>query len=260
VTASAAARSGVAAGLYHQDTGAAGAAGPPLVLVHGAGGRLRQWPAALRELPGRRVIALDLPGHGSSPPPAHRSVPAYARSVLGLLDSLGVGTAAIAGHSMGGAVALALALEAPSRVAALALVGTGARLRVAAAILQATADPERFRVFAERSADLSFGPGASAALRREFADDWRAAGAEVAHGDFLACDAFDAMSRLGEIRAPTLVICGAEDRLTPLRYSEYLRDHVAGARLEVLAGAGHMVMLEAPAAVADAVGGFLAGL
>jgi pimeloyl-ACP methyl ester carboxylesterase len=145
-------------------------------------------------------------------------------------------------------------------VAALALVGTGARLRVAAAILQATADPERFRVFAERSADLSFGPGASAALRREFADDWRAAGAEVAHGDFLACDAFDAMSRLGEIRAPTLVICGAEDRLTPLRYSEYLRDHVAGARLEVLAGAGHMVMLEAPAAVADAVGGFLAGL
>jgi pimeloyl-ACP methyl ester carboxylesterase len=56
------------------------------------------------------------------------------------------------------------------------------------------------------------------------------------------------------------VICGAEDRLTPLRYSEYLRDHVAGARLELVPGAGHMVMLEAPSRVADAIGGFLAGL
>ena len=253
-------RSGVAAGLFHEDSGAPGAPGPPLVLVHGAGGSLRHWPAAVRRLPGRRVIALDLPGHGSSPPPAHGSVGACARSVLGLLDALGVDRAAIGGHSMGGAVALTLALEAPGRVAALALVGTGARLRVAPAILQATADPERYRGFGEGSAEVSFGPGASAALRREFAEGWRAVDAAVAHGDFLACDVFDAMARLGEIRAPALVVCGTEDRLTPPRYSEYLRDHLAGARLELVPGAGHMVMLEAPEQVAAAIEGLLAGL
>jgi pimeloyl-ACP methyl ester carboxylesterase len=68
------------------------------------------------------------------------------------------------------------------------------------------------------------------------------------------------MARLGEIRAPALVVCGSEDRLTPPKYSEHLRDHIQGARLEVVPGAGHLVMLEAPAAVARAVEAFLASL
>jgi pimeloyl-ACP methyl ester carboxylesterase len=184
----------------------------------------------------------------------------YARSVLGLLDALGVGPAAFAGHSMGGGIALTLALEAPARVAALALVGTGARLRVGPAILQATSDPESYRAFGEASAERSFGPGASPALRAAFAEGWRAVEASVTHGDFLACDAFDVTARLPEIRAPAAVICGSCDALTPPKYSEYLRDHIAGARLTRVAGAGHMVMLEAPGAVAEAIQGLLATL
>lgn len=249
-----------AAGLFHSDSGPARAGGPPLVLVHGAGGTHRHWPEEVRGLPGRRAVAVDLPGHGASPGPAPETVPGLAAGVLALLDALAVPRAVVAGHSMGGAVALALALEAPARVAGLVLVGTGARLRVAPAILQATADPAALAAAAESMAQWSFGPSAGPDLRRALAEGLLANAPGVVHGDFAACDAFDVTARLGEIRAPALVLCGSEDRLTPPKYSELLRDRIAGARLELVPGAGHMVMLEAPAAVARAVEAFLASM
>ncbi len=247
-----------AAGLFHVDSGPG--AGPPLVLVHGAGGTHRHWPEAIRALPGRRVIALDLPGHGGSPGPAPASVAAYAGSVLGLLDALRLTSVAVAGHSMGGAVALTLALETPARVAGVCLVGTGARLRVSPAVLQATADPAALAGAADSVAAWSFGSASGEALRREFVEGLLANAPGVVHGDFAACDAFDVMGRLGEIRVPALVVCGDQDRLTPPKYSQFLRDRIAGARLEAVPGAGHMVMLEAPEAVARLVEGFLTTL
>ncbi len=247
----------MAGGIFHLDSGPAGS-GPPLVLVHGAGGTHRHWPEAVRALPGRRVIALDLPGHGDSPGPPAGDVAGYARSVLGLMDALGIGAAVVAGHSMGGAVALTLALEAPARLAGLGLVATGARLRVSTAVLQATANPAALAGAADSLAAWSFGASAGDALRREFVAGFLANAPGVVHGDFAACDAFDVVARLGAIRAPALVVCGTEDRLTPPRYSEFLRDHIAGARLEVIPGAGHLVMLEAPAEVARLLDGLLA--
>lgn len=249
----------LAAGISFTDS-SPGAPGPPLVLLHGAGGTHRDWPEETRALAGRRVVAIDLPGHGGSPGPALTSVSDCARSVVRLLDGLGVGEVVGVGHSLGGAIALTLALEAPARVAGLVLVSTGARLRVSPAILQVTADPSALAAGADEIAAAVFGPGASPALRRELAEGLRSAAPGVAHGDFVACDRFDAMARLGEIRAPTLVVCGGEDRLTPPKYSEYLRDHVAGARLELVPGAGHMVMREAPERVAEVIASFLAAL
>ena len=247
----------LAAGLFYTDSATGSAAGPPLVLIHGAGGTHRSWPDELRTLPGRRVIALDLPGHGDSPGPGCSSIPAYARSVAGLLDALGLASAVIAGHSMGGAIALTLALETPARVAGLILAGTGARLRVAPAILEATADPTTFSQAADLIAEWSFGKRAGPALRQEFAAAMVAGAPQVAHGDFTACDGFDVRERLGAIQAAALVVCGTDDALTPPKYSEYLRDHLARAQLELVPGAGHMVMLEAPAEVAAAVESFL---
>lgn len=249
----------LAAGISFTDSAPA-APGLPLVLLHGAGGTHRHWPEELRTLAGRRVLALDLPGHGASPGPSHTTVPGYVRSVVGFLDALGVERAAVAGLSMGGAVALTLALDHPARVAALVLADTGARLRVSPAILAATADPAALATGADDMAASSFGPGASPALRRELADELRAAAPGVVHGDFLACDAFDVLARLGELRVPALVVCGTEDRFAPPRYAEYLRDHIAGARLELVPGAGHMAVREAPARVAGAVAVFLASL
>jgi pimeloyl-ACP methyl ester carboxylesterase len=250
----------IVAGLSCSESSPPDAAGPPLVLVHGAGGTHEHWPAEVRTLPGRRVLALDLPGHGGAPGPALTSIGAHARAVLALLDALRVPAAVLAGHSMGGAIALTVALDAPSRVAGLALVGTGARLRVSPAVLQATADPAALAAGAETMADFAFGALAGEELRRAFVAGMLACPPGVAHGDFAACDVFDVMARLAELRAPTLVVCGSEDRLTPPKYSQFLRDHIAGARLELVPGAGHLVMLEAPARVAAALEGFLASL
>jgi pimeloyl-ACP methyl ester carboxylesterase len=248
-----------AAGIAFEEHAPPGATGVPLVLVHGAGGTHAHWPEALRRLPGRRVLAVDLPGHGGSPPPGERAVPAYARRIVDLLDALGIARAAVGGHSMGGAVALTLALDAPERVAGLLLVGTGARLRVAPAILQAWADPARASELAIAAAGFFFGAGASPELLRAFAEGMEAVAPGVVHGDFTACDAFDVIARLGEIRAPARVVVGAEDKLTPLKYSTLLRDRLPGEGFLVVPGAGHMVTWEAPEAVTKEGASLVAG-
>jgi pimeloyl-ACP methyl ester carboxylesterase len=65
----------------------------------------------------------------------------------------------------------------------------------------------------------------------------------VLHGDFLACDSFDVTERLAEIQQPGLVVCGELDRMTPLRGGQFLADALPAGRLEVIPGAGHMVMV-----------------
>jgi pimeloyl-ACP methyl ester carboxylesterase len=83
---------------------------------------------------------------------------------------------------------------------------------------------------------------------------------EVLHGDFTACDAFNVMDRLGEITAPAFVLCGFQDHLTPSKYSVYLRDRIARSVLHLVEGAGHMVMVERPEAVVEALSTFLDSL
>jgi pimeloyl-ACP methyl ester carboxylesterase len=247
-------------GIAFEDHAPADAAGVPLLLVHGAGGTRATWPEALRRLPGRRVVAVDLPGHGASPLPGERAVEAYVRRLVDLLDALGIARAALGGHSMGGAIALGLALDAPDRVAGLLLVGTGARLRITPAVLQAAADPARAREVAEAVAAVSFGAAVPEALREECARGLAAGAPGVLHGDFTACDAFDAMDRLGAVRAPARLVVGAEDRLTPPKYAAFLRERLPGEGLLVVPGAGHMVTWEAPGAVAREGALLLAGI
>ena len=78
--------------------------------------------------------------------------------------------------------------------------------------------------------------------------------------DFLACDVFDRRADVSRIALPTLILCGDADRMTPVKFSQYLHEQIAGSQLIVVPGAGHMVMLEQPAAVAEAVAYFLTSL
>ena len=76
----------------------------------------------------------------------------------------------------------------------------------------------------------------------------------------MACNTFDETGRIEQIRQPALVICGSEDKMTPLRQSQFLAEHIPEATLKTIPGAGHMVMLEKPQPVADSLLGFLDGV
>lgn len=229
---------------------------PPLVFLHGAGGTHLHWPPQVRRMNGQRIFALDLPGHGKSGGVGSQSVIGYAQAVIDFLDAARLNAAVFVGHSMGGAISLTLALEFPQRVLGLGIVGSGARLRVHPQILEGTADPARFHETVKLINEWAYGPAADARTKELAAERMAQTRPAVLHGDFFACNEFDVMQRLGEINVPTLILCGTEDRLTPLKYSEYLRDHIRGARLLTFPGAGHMVMLEQPQEVAQALAAF----
>ena len=226
-----------------------------LVLVHGAGGSHLDWPAPLRRLRGANVYALDLPGHGRSEGPGRSGIADCRDFLLAFLDALDLERATVVGHSMGGAIALDFALHYRDRLAGLVLVGSGARLRVAPAIL--TGILSDFEATVDLVCDYAFGPSASEQLRRLGRQRLLKTPPQVLHGDYVACDAFDVMERLGEVRCPTLVIGGTADMLTPPKYAVYLRDHIPGAELVLVDAAGHMVMLEKPEVVARAISKFI---
>ncbi|WKZ51095.1 MAG: alpha/beta hydrolase [Anaerolineales bacterium] len=242
--------------IFHFSHGAENVSCPPLIFIHGAGGTHLHWPPQVRRMPGQRVFALDLPGHGKSGGIGSQSVADYARAVVDFLDAVRFNTAVFVGHSMGSAVALTLALDFPQRVIGLGLVGSGARLRVAPQILENTASEATFPAAVKLVNDFAFGASALPSLKELAARQMAEIRPAVLHGDFLACNEFDVMPRLGEIAVPTLILCGGEDRLTPVKYSEFLRDRIPAARLVVFPGAGHMVMLEQPEAVAQALSDF----
>ncbi|MGD2057447.1 MAG: alpha/beta hydrolase [Anaerolineales bacterium] len=230
--------------------------GPPLVFVHGAGGDHLHWPPQVRRLPEHTVYALDLPGHGRSGGPGCGRIEDYVERIETWMDDMHISRVILGGHSMGGAITQQFALDSPQRLAGLILVGTGARLRVDPSILEATADAQRLEEAVDAIIDWSFSESAPERLtelaRRRMLDVDHI----VIHDDFVACDQFDVMDRVNEIKLPALVLCGEQDRLTPMKYSEYLFDKLVQARLIRVPDAGHMVMLEQPEIAARAISEF----
>ncbi|MCP4543767.1 MAG: alpha/beta hydrolase [Chloroflexi bacterium] len=231
--------------------------GPTVVLVHGAGGMRLHWPAELRRIPGATVYTLDLPGHGRSRGEGCDTINGYAEVVDAFIRTVGVEQAIITGHSMGGAIAITLALDFDC-VAGLVLVGTGARLRVAPAILDGIHN--NFAKSAELVTRFAWSSEAPARLTELGQQALLDTDPDVLWGDFTACDHFDVMDRLSEIQVPTLVITGTADRLTPIKYAHFLAESISGAHLITIDDAGHMVMLEEAVEVGKAVREFLGNL
>ncbi len=250
------------AGIHYFEHRGGGLSGgkPPLVFIHGAGGNHLHWPPQVRRLSGETVYALDLPGHGRSEGPGCSSITEYVERIDAWLEAMNLSAIILGGHSMGGAITQQFALQLPQKLKGLILVGTGGRLRVHPTILETTADPAQFKDAVNTIIDWSFSASAPERLvelarRRMLEVDHN-----VIHDDFVACDNFDVMQQLSEIKIPSLVICGEADRLTPIKYSEYLLDQLLKAHLVRVPDAGHMVMLEKPDVVAEAVAEFAAGI
>ena len=238
-----------------------GAENPPLVLIHGAAGTHLYWPPEIRRLPGYCIHALDLPGHGkSSALDGQQAVADYAHYLVMWLQSIHVRRAVFVGHSMGGAIALSLAIDHPEYVVGLGLISSGARLRVHPDILKYAADSTTYLKATDMMVACSFSPNASPRLIELASRRLLETRQSVFSGDLQACNRFDIMDRLSSIQQPALVVCGADDQMTPVRYSQYLANCIPNAQLTVIPNAGHMVMIEQPAAVAQRLSAFLRSL
>jgi len=232
---------------------------PALVFVHGAGGAATLWLNQLRCFkPQRSTLAPFLPGHGEEGGPGRERVADYVEDIRGFVDAMGLDRVVLVGHSMGGAISQLFALTHPQRLAGLVLASTGARLKVLPVIFETLG--KDFEGYLKMMGQYSLGKSASEEIKQEVLEETRKQNPAVIAGDFRACDAFDVRERLGEIRTPTLVLSGAEDLLTPPKYSEFLVERIPGAKLVRFSGAGHLLPVEKPEEFNRAVENFVEAL
>jgi pimeloyl-ACP methyl ester carboxylesterase len=227
------------------------------VLVHAAGSNAGMWrrqiDAAGRE---HSAVALDLPGHGRSTGlEGLPTVAAYADFLARFAAALRLRPFVLVGRSMGGAVGMALAARRPELLEGLVLACTAARFRFTAEQLAVHRDVARGRLPQQFTTE-TFSPSTGVELMREAWTEQVKTDPRVRYTDLLACQAFDGRELLGRIRTPTLVVAGADDGVTPPSCAEELARGIAGARLEVLAQAGHQAPLEQADAFNRLVGRF----
>lgn len=258
---------GVATHVYHvgpttlpeqvPDTGT----GQVVLCLHHSGGNGSNFQPLLAALEGRHSpLAFDFPGHHRSGSlDSLGSVDKLAAFCGAFIDKLGLPPLVLLGHSMGGSVALELALTRPDRVRGLVLCGAAARYPASEELL------ERFRLITEGKARRHFDPGAYSphtpkeVVGAGFADSLKT-DPRVVHPNLLALRAWEAESRLAQVSVPTLVVVGADEGETMTEQAGLMASRIPSADKRVIENAGHMLPIEQSAALADAVDAFAGGL
>ena len=243
-----------AAGLYYFAYGEDLRDRPPVLLLHGAGGSHLSWPPQIRRLTGQRIYALDLPGHGKSEGVGMQDIGEYAKSVYEFMKAVRLSNVVVVGISMGSAIAMSLALAYRKRVIGLGLIGSGAKMRVAASTLEGASTLSTFLPTVEAVIENSYSSNVDPRVKELAVQQMTETRQAVLYGDFLACDEFDVMERVSKIDVPTLIICGSQDRMTPPSRSAYLHERIKDSQMHILEETGHMAMIEKP----DEVAGLLA--
>lgn len=235
------------------------AEGSALLCVHGSGGTHEVWKGQLGRLAGRRpVIALDLSGHGESDDfdadPGWETLSAYADDVLAVAEETDPGV--LVGNSLGGAVALQLAIERDHDFDGLVLAGTGAKLPVLNDLRGWLEDDFDRAVEFLHGEDRLF-HDADSRYTQLSTETMHEVGQRVTRRDFESCHVFDVRHRLGDIDIPTLAVVGEHDHLTPPEYHKQLADEIPDARYKEVLGAAHLAMLEEPEGFNAAIRDFL---
>ena len=255
-------------------------AGPPLLLLHGDGESAHDWR---RVIPGlartHRVFAPDLPGFGGSArPPGDSSPAAFARFAAAFLDALGIERATVVGNSLGGLVALRLALAEPGRVSALVLADSAGLGRAVNPLISSLTWP----VYGEAAIAWARTPlGARQRARGRGAllfgrperipDDWVAEQVRLARlpgfleATLAALRATTGptgqrdivLDRLPSLTMPALVVWGVRDRVFPLQQAREAVARLPQGRLTLLPDCGHLSPVECPDAFLAAVSQFL---
>ena len=241
-------------------------AGTPVLLLHGYTDTSRVWTALAPQLAGHRLIVPDQRGHGASEAPACcYAMVDFAEDARLLLDALGIGRAAVVGHSMGSIVAQQLAADHPDRVARLVLIGStglpalrrGDPLWTALTTLRT---PIASNADFLRQWSAAASPTPVDAFYVRFADPETAAvPPHVWRGVIRELTDLPAARHAGDVRAPVLILSGGRDELFPAAHHHALVAAYPGAQAHVFAELGHNLVVERPHEVGPVLARFLAG-
>lgn len=224
-----------------------------LVFIHGAGNTGLVWHYQTKYFPDSE--AINLPGHPDGK--LCTSINEYAEWLHEYIRRKGLSRPVIAGHSMGGAIAQTYALNYPQDIEALILIDTGARLRVRPDFLKLLEDSIEAPVEWLKNVVEPPYERVDPEVRQIIINGVINVGVAVQLNDFRCCDKFDIMDKVNQITVPVLVICGAEDDMTPVKYSQYLADKITGAKLVIIDGGSHHCFLEKPVEANRAIEEFL---
>ena len=236
--------------------------GPVVVLVHGAGMDATVWQLQTRYLAhhGMRAVAVDLPAHGRSGGSPIESIEAMGDWLAAFVEACGFGPVHVVGHSMGTFVALELAYRYPHAAASITLCGTATGMPVHPALLEAAAND----LPAASALMAAWGHAAPAHVGLNPTPGmWMLGGARalvensrpgVLATDFRACQAYDgAATAAAGVSCPATVVIGLGDKMTPAKGGRALASALPNPTVIELAGTGHSMMTENPAAVKRAV-------
>ena len=227
-----------------------------LVFIHGAANNRLFWRYQVEKLADHvNTIAIDLPGHGTSPGPGSNDVADYAQTVLSFLEQLSIPDPIPCGLSMGGAITLRLLMDHGDRFSSGILMNTGARLRVNPLLFNTI--KTNFKKFVESILTVGFSFQSDKDAFRPIIQEIIDCEPEVAYNDFKACDHFDVMDQLDKIQIPVLVLTASDDELTPIKYGQFMAQKINHAQIVNIDAAGHLSPLERPEAVNTAIHQFL---
>jgi pimeloyl-ACP methyl ester carboxylesterase len=230
-----------------------------LLFIHGAGVDHTVWMNQYEPMQdGYNIAAIDLPGHGHSEGKGEEDVFLYTTWVKKIIDCLGMNKPVLIGHSLGAAIGLVFAVKYGDALSGVVSVGGGVRMPVNEMILAGLkTDPAAVMGLV---AKLCISKKHRGSLSDAMSSVFTRMKPDILHGDFLACDRLDITGEITQIKAPALVVCGDDDKMTPPAMSHFLADNIEGGRLAMIAGAGHMVMLEDPGAFNEVLEAFVESL
>ena len=235
----------------------------PIVFLHGVGSDKSVWRPQLAHFGAtRRAVAFDYPGYGDSDPaPEGTTRDDYASAIISAMHEIGIDRAHVCGLSLGGIVAIAMHHADAGRCASLILADTFAAHPDGHGIYErGVAASGDLRAMAEARVDVLLAQPADPEVRREVVETMAridpAAYRIGAEAVWLA----DQRDRAHDIRVPTLVLCGTEDKVTPPALSRELTHLIPGARYEAIERAGHLGNLERADAFDTLVGAFIRGV
>jgi pimeloyl-ACP methyl ester carboxylesterase len=228
----------------------------PLLLIHGAGAKGVAWPSSIRSLPGRRVITLDLPGHGRSEGLSRQTVLGYAQDVLEFMHALDLPPVVLCGHSMGGAICLQIALLAPRRVKAVIGISTSSVCDLPGEIIDGMGDVQMKAAAVDHLCRRLTSPLTDGRKLEPTKKSMLADRSSLLINDLRTCLDYNLESELSKLTLPVLILSGRWDQFIRPAYSRHLAQSIPGARFVSMDG-GHLLPQERPDELAVEIRRFL---